>query len=118
MESMTKVMSFNKIETKADVLKYALEFTAENGKPNYDEARKMFEFFTSLVSLPEVKEDYMKTMVGLLDRMNKPGDRTFQFPKMNPDKDVTVDVEKSEEEAQPETVQKKEEPVFEEGEEF
>lgn len=57
MESMTKVMSFDKIETKADVLKYALEFTAENGKPNYDEARKMFEFFTSLVSLPDSKED-------------------------------------------------------------
>ena len=43
MESITKVMSFDKIETKADVLKYALEFTAENGKPNYDEARKMFD---------------------------------------------------------------------------
>ena len=100
MEPMTKVMSFDKIETKADVLKYALEFTAENGKPNYDEARKMFEFFTSLVSLPEVKEDYMKTMVGLLDRMNKAGDRTFQFPKMNPDKDATVDVEKPEAVAQ------------------
>ena len=57
---MTKVMSFDKIETKADVLKYAIEFTAENGKPNYDEARKMFEFFTSLVSLPEVKEDYKR----------------------------------------------------------
>lgn len=54
---MTKVMSFDKIETKADVLKYALEFTAENGKPNYDEARKMFEFFNSLVSLPDSKED-------------------------------------------------------------
>ena len=57
MESMIKVMSFDKIETKADVLKYALEFTAENGKPNYDEARKMFEFFNSLVSLPDSKED-------------------------------------------------------------
>lgn len=54
---MTKVMSFDKIEIKADVLKYALEFTAENGKPNYDEARKMFEFFTSLVSLPDSKDD-------------------------------------------------------------
>lgn len=68
MEPMTKVMSFDKIETKADVLKYAIEFTAENGKPNYDEARKMFDFFTSLVSLPEVKEDHIKTMVGSLDR--------------------------------------------------
>ena len=97
---MTKVMSFDKIETKADVLKYALEFTAENGKPNYDEARKMFEFFTSLVSLPEAKEDYMKTMVGILDRMNKASDRTFQFPQMNPDKDVTEDVEKPEAVAQ------------------
>lgn len=58
MEPMTKVFhSLDKIETKADVLKYALEFTAENGKPNYDEARKMFDFFTSLVSLPDTKED-------------------------------------------------------------
>lgn len=104
MEQKAKIMSLDKIETKADVLKYAIEFTAENDKPNYDEARKMFEFFNSLVSLPEVKEDYMKTMVGLLDRMNKDGDRTFQFPKMNPDKDVTVDVKKSEDEAQPEAV--------------
>ena len=63
-------MSFDKIETKADVLKYALEFTQENGKPNYDEARRMFEFFTSLVSLPEVKEDYMKPILAVLDKMN------------------------------------------------
>ena len=60
-------MSFDKIETKADVLKYALEFTAENGKPNYDEARKMFEFFTSLVSLPEVKEDYTQTLLKVVE---------------------------------------------------
>lgn len=67
MEPMTKVMSLDKIETKADVLKYALEFTAENGKPNYDEARKMFEFFTSLVSLPEVKEDYTQTLLKVVE---------------------------------------------------
>ena len=100
MESMTKVMSFDKIETKADVLKYAIEFTAENGKPNYDEARKMFEFFTSLVSLPDTKEDWTKSMLNVLDKMNEGRDRTFQFPKMEPDKDVTVDVEKPEAEAQ------------------
>ena len=97
---MTKVMSLDKIETKADVLKYALEFTAENGKPNYDEARKMFEFFTSLVSLPDTKEDWTKSMLNVLDKMNEGRDRTFQFPKMEPDKDVTVDVEKPEAEAQ------------------
>ena len=67
MESMTKVMSLDKIETKADVLKYALEFTAENGKPNYDEARKMFDFFTSLVSLPEVKEDYAQILLKVVE---------------------------------------------------
>lgn len=107
MESMTKVFhSLDKIETKADVLKYALEFTAENGKPNYDEARKMFEFFNSLVSLPEVKEDYIKTMVGILDKMNEGHNRTFQFPGANPDKDVTVEVEESKEEAQPESEEK------------
>ena len=70
MDTMHKVMSFDKIETKADVLKYALEFTQENGKPNYDEARRMFEFFTSLVILPEVKEDYMKSILAVLDKMN------------------------------------------------
>lgn len=70
MGTMNGVMSFDKIETKADVLKYALEFTQENGKPNYDEARRMFEFFTSLVSLPEVKEDYMKSILAVLDKMN------------------------------------------------
>lgn len=70
MDTMHKVMSFDKIETKADVLKYAFEFTQENGKPNYDEARRMFEFFTSLVSLPEVKEDYMKSILAVLDKMN------------------------------------------------
>lgn len=70
MDTMNRVMSFDKIETNADVLKYALEFTQENGKPNYDEARRMFEFFTSLVSLPEVKEDYMKSILAVLDKMN------------------------------------------------
>ena len=76
MEPMTKVMSFDKIETKADVLKYAIEFTAESGKPNYDEARKMFEFFTSLVSLPEVKEDYTQTLLKVVESLK---------PKMEPD---------------------------------
>lgn len=77
MEQMTKVFhSLDKIETKADVLKYALEFTAENGKPNYDEARKMFDFFTSLVSLPEVKEDYTQTLLKVVESLK---------PKMQPD---------------------------------
>lgn len=67
---MQKVMSFDKIETKADVLKYALEFTQENGKPNYDEAKKMFEFFTSLVSLPDAKDDWTSKMIEVLDKMN------------------------------------------------
>ena len=100
MEQMTKVMSLDKIETKADVLKCALEFTAEDGKPNYDEARKMFEFFNSLVSLPDTKEDWTKSMLNVLDKMNEGRNRTFQFPKVEPDKDVTVDVEKPEAVAQ------------------
>lgn len=103
MEPMTKVMSFDKIETKADVLKYAIEFTAENGKPNYDEARKMFDFFTSLVSLPDSKED---RATKLAERLTKD-----LFGTMIPRP-------KCEEDPQPETLQKKEEPVFEEGEEF
>ena len=97
---MTKVMSFDKIETKADVLKYAIEFTAENGKPNYDEARKMFDFFTSLVSLPDTKEDWTKSMLNVLDKMNEGRNRTFQFSEVESDKDVTVDVEKPEAVAQ------------------
>ena len=97
---MTKVMSFDKIETKADVLKYAIEFTAENGKPNYDEARKMFDFFTSLVSLPDTKEDWTKSILNVLDKMNEGRNRTFQFSEVESDKDVTVDVEKPESVAQ------------------
>lgn len=70
MENKTFFHSFDKIETKADVLKYALEFTAIDGKPNYDEARKMFEFFTSLVNVPDEKENYMKPLLEVIDKMN------------------------------------------------
>lgn len=70
MENKNFFHSFDKLETKADVLKFALEFTAIEGKPNYEEANKMFEFFTSLVNVPDVKEDYMKAMLGALNTMN------------------------------------------------
>ena len=70
MESKSWFRAFDKLEAKADVLKFALEFTATEGKPNYDDARKMFEFFTSLVSVPDVKEDYMKAMLEVLNTMN------------------------------------------------
>ena len=70
MDNKTFFHSFDKIETKADVLKYALEFTAIEGKPDYDEARKMFEFFNSLVNVPDAKQDYMDTMLNVLDKMN------------------------------------------------
>lgn len=69
MENKNFFHSFDKLETKADVLKFALEFTAVEGKPNYDDARKMFEFFTSLVNVPDAKEDYMKAMLGVLNTM-------------------------------------------------
>lgn len=55
MENKNYFHSFDKLETKADVLKFALEFTAIEGKPNYDDAQKMFEFFTSLVNVPDAK---------------------------------------------------------------
>ena len=70
MDNKTFFHSFDKIETKADVIKYALEFTAIDGKPNYDEARKMFEFCTSLVYLPDEKENYMKPLLDAIDKMN------------------------------------------------
>jgi hypothetical protein len=70
MENNLLFHSFDKIETKADVLKYALEFTAIDGKPNYDEARKMFEFFTSLVNVPDERENYMKPLLEVIDKMN------------------------------------------------
>ena len=69
MENKNFFYSFDKLETKADVLKFALEFTAVEGKPNYEEANKMFEFFTSLVNVPDAKEDYMKAMLGVLGTM-------------------------------------------------
>ena len=70
MDNKTFFHSFDKIETKADVLKYALEFTAIEGKPDYDEARKMFEFFNSLVNVPDAKQNYMDAMLNVLDKMN------------------------------------------------
>jgi hypothetical protein len=70
MENNLLFHSFDKIETKADVLKYALEFTAIDCKPNYDEARKMFEFFTSLVNVPDERENYMKPLLEVIDKMN------------------------------------------------
>lgn len=70
MENKNFFHSFDKLETKADVLKFALEFTAVDGKPNYDDAKKMYEFFTSLVNVPDVKEDYMKAMLEVLTTMN------------------------------------------------
>lgn len=70
MENKNYFHSFDKLETKADVLKFALEFTAVEGKPNYEEANKMYEFFTSLVNVPDAKEDYMKALVGVLNTMN------------------------------------------------
>lgn len=70
MENKNFFHSFDKLETKADVLKFALEFTAVEGKPNYEEANKMYEFFTSLVNVPDAKEDYMKALLGVLNTMN------------------------------------------------
>lgn len=70
MENKLLFHSFEKIETKADVLKYALEFTQIDGEPNYDEAKKMFEFFTSLVNVPEERENYMKPLLEVIDKMN------------------------------------------------
>lgn len=70
MENKNFFHSFDKLETKADVLKFALEFTAVEGKPNYEEAKKMYDFFTSLVNVPDVKEDYMKAMLEVLNTMN------------------------------------------------
>lgn len=69
MENKNYFHSFDKLETKADVLKFALEFTAVEGKPNYEEAQKMYEFFTALVNVPDAKEDYMKALVGVLNTM-------------------------------------------------
>ena len=69
MENKNSFHSFDKLETKAVVLKFALEFTAVEGKPNYEEAKKMYDFFTSLVNVPDAKEDYMKAMLGVLNTM-------------------------------------------------
>ena len=70
MENNLLFHSFDKIETKADVFKYALEFTQIDGKPNYHEARKMFEFFTSLVNVPDERENYMNHLLEVIDKMN------------------------------------------------
>lgn len=41
------------IKSKAEALKYAIEFTAENGKPNYKAAQEMFDFINKNLSLSD-----------------------------------------------------------------
>lgn len=62
-------IGLHKLETKADVLKYALEFTAEDGQPNYVKAQEMFFFFTRLVELPDTKPDSMDLLADSLAKI-------------------------------------------------
>lgn len=41
------------IKSKADALKYAIEFTAEDGKPNYKAAQELFDFIYKNLSVSE-----------------------------------------------------------------
>lgn len=40
-------------KNKADALKYAIEFTSEDGKPNYKAAQELFDFITKNLALSE-----------------------------------------------------------------
>lgn len=64
----SNLFSFGKLENKADVLKYALEFTAVDGKPNYKEAMKLYKFFIKTIDFPDVRDlwaDVTKAIDGL-----------------------------------------------------
>ncbi|MBR6806142.1 MAG: hypothetical protein IKM47_06480 [Bacteroidaceae bacterium] len=41
------------IKSKADALKYAIEFTAEDGKPNYNAAQELYDFIRKNLSVSE-----------------------------------------------------------------
>lgn len=41
------------IKSKADALKYAIEFTAEDGKPNYKAAQELYDFICKNLSVSE-----------------------------------------------------------------
>lgn len=66
--------NINQIKTKADVVKYAVEFTADvdttdgycNKKvtPNYEKAQALIDFFNRNVSLPET-DTSVQDLVGM-----------------------------------------------------
>lgn len=51
--------NINQIKTKADLVKYAVEFTATPGNccegttPNYEKAQELIDFFNKNVTLPD-----------------------------------------------------------------
>lgn len=56
------IPSMHGFRSKADALKYAIEFTAGldssiNQVPNYEAAKKLFTFICENVSLPDVEQD-------------------------------------------------------------
>ena len=59
MESLLGIKNINQIRTKADLVKYAVEFTANPGTccqsatPNYEMAQGLIDFFNKNVTLPD-----------------------------------------------------------------
>lgn len=61
MESLLGIRNINQIRTKADLVKYAVEFTAnpgtccQNATPNYEMAQGLIDFFNKNVTLPDTE---------------------------------------------------------------
>ena len=61
MESLLGIRNINQIRTKADLVKYAVEFTAtpgtccQNAIPNYEMAQGLIDFFNKNVTLPDTE---------------------------------------------------------------
>ena len=66
------IRNINQLRTKADVVRYAIEFTSDlegcSGKqvPNYEKAQVMIDFFLKNVTLPDTEQNGLEQIVPLL----------------------------------------------------
>lgn len=78
MKGIGTIGNINQIKTKADVVKYAVEFTADVDTtdgycnrivtPNYEKAQALIDFFNRNVSLPETDAS-LNEVVGLVKEL-------------------------------------------------
>ena len=72
MESLFgTIRNINQLRTKADVVRYAIEFTSDlegccgKQEPNYEKAQVMIDFFMKNVSLPDTEVNALEQLTPL-----------------------------------------------------